>query len=318
MIETSNQSFRTTWTVRLRPTNISSSRQPKNEQRRSEEELRTSPIHLSVYLPMENTNDGASPTQGQGDKQRKSKTKPPPKPLPPSICEITIDNADCLVIDQVPAPPKEEDKEGTMCHVLIAVKPRNGLGEPVLIESLDALQIRKLAMNLGINMASHNRKWKNLREMAQAAATYKGLKNHRSSLGSKEISESEELLGSDLLQHNTVSRLANVLFSEAHVQNFLTLNDARDRKAQEMGMGPKAEEFWKSVATEFEIRDGMDVDDPYGSIDLFKNDEDPRIPERMKGTEENPSNYVATSSKLLEEWTKLLVKVRELIKYRMS
>jgi hypothetical protein len=198
--------------------------------------LQTLTIDSSVCLPMDSSNGDASLAEGPTTKQTKTKTKQkappkPPKPLPTSIAEITIDDASCLVVDQKPAPAGEEDEEGTICDVLVAVKPRDGTGEAISVESLDAIQIRKLAMNVGINMASYNRRWKNLRELAIAAATYKDLNNHRSSLGSNEMNENGEdevLLASDQMRLNTVLRLGNVLFSEKHVNDFLTLNDARD------------------------------------------------------------------------------------------
>jgi hypothetical protein len=246
--------------------------------------------------------------QQSTEQQRKDERD---KDVPPELLGIKLDQVDNFIISKEKAPDDVKDNPGEIVDVVQAVKPLAG-GHPIILESLTSVRLKSFLTQLGITGVARKTKW----ECRRALAVYvqKSVQiNATRTFATNAVVVPEE----DQKRFNTITRLSNVLFSDDYRDAFLSLNDSRNRAEIETRLGAKAENFWEEIESEFGSLTASKKDE-FGTLETFPEEDNGKVSQRVLSAREDPSDYVVTGAKLLEDWTKLLVKVRETVKEFMS
>jgi hypothetical protein len=300
-------------------------------------------VNQIAAVDSESVNNGSQLTASDRsavDERAPAAKKPtPPKPtsiLPAGITDVTIDHTTRFVFGMEPPTSPTDGVEAV--RVITEITSSKG-GPNVSVATLNGMQLRTLAKQFGITGGSKKTKWASRLAITSAidsgssmGAGFEGLRARgrepspagppNDSMAYVDAAMAMQVIqppaGSHELQmqRNAILRLSNVLFSPAYVQNFLSLNDKRDRTVQEKGIGARAEHFWTSIAGEFKPPVSEEVDeDHYGEIDLSLTTGDDAIKKRFNEAHGDPSDYTAVNinTDQLMVWTKQLIALRKSI-----
>ena len=174
----------------------------------------------------------------------------------------------------------------------------NDDGPTMELDNLTADQLRKLCKNVGVSYVNAKSKFACRKALAILA-------NHRTEqerIGVPVSTATERA-------SNNVVRLVNILFSANFYDNFIKLNDIKNRHDHEAKLLP--DDFWNDVA---EAMNGDAADDD-SALNTVMNPLDPHWEEVI---DLNLNEFDLTTSAALRKKFNLLLKVRKVMKVNMT